>query len=458
MEKDLVLDSLKYTQFIKEHVFRDERKIIILDDDPTGSQTVYDLPIFTKVDYSIIKEAFQDNEIKAFYILTNTRAMSEKNAQDINIKIAQLIDFISRETGFDYEIISRGDSTLRGHFPLELDAIKKSISKKIDGYILMPFFEEGGRVTINDIHYVKENGRLIPAGESQFASDHTFGFKSSNLCDYVEEKSKGIISRENVISISIEELRRNSSSIYHKLVNLNGRVCIVNGEKYDDIQAFIIVLIGAESEGKNFLFRTAASFVKARLGLEDRDLLNGNKLNVPSNRGGLIIAGSYVNKTTQQINHLIKETEIEKLEIDVSTILKLNNNELITNLSKRLDENILKGVDTLVYTSRKIILGDSESTSLDVGNKISQYLSDIIMNLKQDPAFIVAKGGITSNDIATKGLNIEKAMVCGQISKGVPVWRCGLESKFNGLVYVVFPGNVGDEEELTKVFYRLRKK
>jgi len=458
MNKDLLVDNLSYNKLIRKHVDQSERKIIIFDDDPTGSQTVYDLPIFTNVNYNVIRKAFQDNDIKAFYILTNTRSMSEQSAEDINSKIAQLIDSVSKETGIEYEIISRGDSTLRGHFPLELDVIKRNISNKIDGYILIPFFEEGGRITINDIHYIKENNTLIPVSESQFAKDHTFGFNSSNLREYVEEKSKGLILREDVVSISVEELRSNSASILKKLLNLNGNVCIVNAEHYEDLQVFIIELIKAELKGKNYLFRTAASFVKARLGLDNRPLLDGNMLNIPDNRGGIIVVGSYVSKTTQQINHLIKETGIENIELDISSILSnLDNHNFITDISKILDQNILKGINTLIYTSRKIILGDNNSSSLDVGNKISQSLARIISGLQQFPSFIVAKGGITSNDIATKGLSIEKAMVCGQISKGVPVWRCGSESKFDGLVYIVFPGNVGNDKELTNVVNKLSK-
>lgn len=446
MNKDLTSEIFK------------SKKIIILDDDPTGTQTVYDLPIYTRVDYEIMQNIFLDNNIKAFYILTNTRSMSEEKAIELDSKIAKIIDLASQKTGIDYELIVRGDSTLRGHFPLELNIIKDNISKKIDGYFLIPFFQEGGRITLDDVHYVKENNKLIPAGETQFARDHTFGFASSNLKEYIEEKTNHEILKEQVVSISLEELRTNSYAVFNKIMNLSGRICIVNAENYRDIQAFVDELLKAETQGKNYLFRTAASFVKARIGLRNKSLLDGNKLNIIDNRGGLIIAGSYVNKTSQQINHLMKETYVDSLEIDALSILtKSDNNNIINEISKKVDENIIKGIDTLLYTSRSVILGNDNIPNLDIGNKISIFLANIVKELKEAPAFIIAKGGITSSDIATEGLNIEKAIVCGQIANGVPVWKCGWESKFYGLVYIVFPGNVGDEDELTNVIKRLHK-
>jgi uncharacterized protein YgbK (DUF1537 family) len=459
MNENLLSGIYKNNEEMNVNFDEQGKKIVVLDDDPTGTQTVYDIPIYTRVDYEIIQKIFQDNNIKAFYILTNTRSMSKEKVMELDSKIARNIDLVSKRTGIDYELIVRGDSTLRGHFPLELNIIKDNISKKIDGYFLIPFFQEGGRITVDDVHYVKENNTFIPVGETQFARDHTFGFTSSNLKDYVEEKTNCLVLKDQVVSISLEELRSNSSAVFNKIMDLNGRICIVNAENYSDIQAFVNGLIKAEYEGKNFLFRTAASFVKSRIGLKDNGLLDGNTLNIIDNRGGLIVAGSYVNKTSQQINHLMKETSIYSIEIDVLSILtESDNSNIIKKISQKIDENIIRGIDTLIYTSRSVILGNDNTPNLDIGNKISLYLAKIVKQLKEAPAFIVAKGGITSSDIATEGLNIEEAIVCGQIANGVPVWKSGRESKFYGLVYVVFPGNVGDEDELTNVIRRLHKK
>jgi uncharacterized protein YgbK (DUF1537 family) len=68
----------------------------------------------------------------------------------------------------------------------------------------------------------------------------------------------------------------------------------------------------------------------------------------------------------------------------------------------------------------------------------------------------LTKGGITSSDIATEGLAVKDALVCGQIIPGVPVWKLGAESRYPGLIYVVFPGNVGDAQALVEVVNKLR--
>ena len=71
------------------------------------------------------------------------------------------------------------------------------------------------------------------------------------------------------------------------------------------------------------------------------------------------------------------------------------------------------------------------------------------------PAYIIAKGGITSSDVGTKALKVKKALVMGQIQKGIPVWLTGEESKFPGMPYIIFPGNVGDKDTLRLIVEEL---
>lgn len=130
MNENLLSGIYKNNEEMNVNFDEQGKKIVVLDDDPTGTQTVYDIPIYTRVDYEIIQKIFQDNNIKAFYILTNTRSMSKEKVMELDSKIARNIDLVSKRTGIDYELIVRGDSTLRGHFPLELNIIKDNISKK----------------------------------------------------------------------------------------------------------------------------------------------------------------------------------------------------------------------------------------------------------------------------------------------------------------------------------------
>ena len=82
---------------------------------------------------------------------------------------------------------------------------------------------------------------------------------------------------------------------------------------------------------------------------------------------------------------------------------------------------------------------------------ISDALTSIVNRLSVRPKFLIAKGGITSSDVGTKGLGVKKALVLGQVAAGVPVWRLGFESKFSGMSYIIFPGNVGKVETLREI-------
>ncbi len=78
-------------------------------------------------------------------------------------------------------------------------------------------------------------------------------------------------------------------------------------------------------------------------------------------------------------------------------------------------------------------------------------LCDVVSAIEGRPGFLVAKGGITSIEIARRALQCPEAEVLGQALKGVPVWRLGAGSKWSDVPYVVFPGNVGDEAALANV-------
>ena len=94
---------------------------------------------------------------------------------------------------------------------------------------------------------------------------------------------------------------------------------------------------------------------------------------------------------------------------------------------------------------------DEKDRQLEVSVRISDALTSVIEKLTARPAFIIAKGGITSSDVGTKALGVRRAIVMGQIRPGIPVWLTGPESKFPGMPYVIFPGNVGMENTLLEV-------
>lgn len=438
-------------------------KIIVLDDDPTGTQTVHHIPVYTEWTLETFEQIF-DNHSKLNYVLTNSRAFSAAATERVHREIAANISRAAKEKGSGYLLVSRGDSTLRGHFPLETQVLKEVLEEQenihFDGEILCPFFREGGRFTINNIHYVKEGNRLIPAGQTEFARDKTFGYLHSDLCRYIEEKTGGQYRKQDVITITLEELEEGKlSQIEGKLMGAEHfQKIVVNAVTDANLDLFCTALYRVMKRGKHFLHRTAAAFVRSLAGISQQPLLSG----LPqAEQAGMILVGSHTGKTTRQLEALRKIRGLKFLEMDVTQVQREGFLEQESRkLSERCSALISQGLVPVVYTSRRLITaqdGTGEG-ALDCSVKISRAVQEVVANLTVRPAYVLAKGGITSSDVATKALGIKQAWVEGQIAPGVPVWRTGAESLFPGMHYIIFPGNVGNDDTLYQVVEILQKK
>lgn len=442
-------------------------KIIVLDDDPTGVQTVHSIPVYTSWEPEILRQVFSD-PCKLIYILTNSRSLTAQKTETLHRQIARDLLEISREQDVPFMLISRSDSTLRGHYPLETQVIYEEYQKagiQIDGEIIAPFFLEGGRYTYEDIHYVKEGDVLTPAGQTEFAKDGTFGYQASNLKVWVEEKTRGRFPAGQVQSVTLADLRsQNYKHINAQLLGLKDfNKLVLNAFDYSDLKVFSICLAHALTQGKKFLYRTAAPFVQVIGGINPRPILNKDTL-YPAGRSpqpGLIIAGSYVQKTTRQLEKLLASPDLTGIEWDVS---KAKDDESLDKEVARIinetEAAFTAGKNVCIYTSRQYLWSDATNqkseSNLIFSNRVSAGLVQVIRGLKSRPGFLVAKGGVTSSDIGVKALQVKRAMVLGQILPGVPVWQLGPESLFPGAPYVIFPGNVGTEDSLKGVYEVLK--
>jgi uncharacterized protein YgbK (DUF1537 family) len=375
---------------------------------------------------------------------------------------------VAREQQRRYLIVSRSDSTLRGHYPLEtmllLQQWERDSGQKVDGEIICPYFKEGGRFTIDNIHYVQYGDVLVPAGATEFAKDKTFGYQSSDLTAYIEEKSQGTYKKENVVTISLQDLRAlRIEAITDKLTGITnfGKV-VVNAIDACDVKVFCIALYRAIAQGKIFLFRTAAGFVKELCAIADKPLLTRQDMVVSSSgTGGIVVVGSHTQKTTSQVEALKTLTGIQCMEFNSDLVLEEERFQAeIAATVKREEELLAQGVTVVVYTKRKLLIleNDSKEEALARAVKISDAVQSLVGRLQVTPAFVVAKGGITSSDVGTKALQIKQAIVLGQIRPGIPVWQTGEESKFPHIPYIVFPGNVGEENTLKEVVEILQAK
>ena len=423
--------------------------IVVLDDDPTGTQTVHGIPVLTEWGIDNIYAEFSAKS-DLFFILTNSRSLSRDDANGLAKEIGKNLLEASNKAGRDFLVISRSDSTLRGHYPNEVEALQGELGNKEALKILIPAFFESGRYTINDVHYVKEDNLLVPAAETPFAKDKVFGFSNSNLKEYVEEKTGGVVKADEVVSFSLSELRIASpEDIAEKLLSCHeGDTCIVNAVSYRDLQVFAL---GMFLSGRKVLLRTAASIIPVLLSMASKPLLKSRDFQSKNAGGILILVGSYVPKTTVQLKRLSEVEGLRQFEVDVEKVLS-EGQEMLLKYRDKINKLIGDGQDVLVFTSRKLVAVNNPLKSLEIGNRVSDFLTALIQGLSNKPKCIMAKGGITSSDTATKGLAVKKAMVLGQVEAGVPVWKLGKESKFPGMNYVILPGNVGDDNTLKNVY------
>lgn len=440
------------------------KKLVVLDDDPTGVQTVHDVSVYTDWEEESIRKGFEEKEAM-FFILTNSRSFSVEETTKVHQDIAARVAKVARELGQDFMIISRGDSTLRGHYPLETQLLADGLTKNegvvIDGEIICPFFPEGGRYTMDNIHYVKEQENLVPAGMTEFAKDKTFGYKSSDLTEYVEEKTEGKYHKEDCITISLDELNAlDVQGIKDKLMSAqNMAKIIVNAVSYADLKIFCAALVLAMKAGKHYMARTAAAFTKVMGRISDQPLLGRAQLEGDTKNGGIVLIGSHVKKTTDQLNCLKElDGQADFMEFQVNTVFEENGLEKeVERTVKAAEEKILSGRTVVIYTSRQLLAPENMTPEekLHISVKISNAVTSIIGKLSVKPKFIIAKGGITSSDVGTKALRVKKARVMGQVKKGIPVWMTGEESKFPGMPYIIFPGNVGEVSTLKEIVEEL---
>ncbi|MBQ9664022.1 MAG: hydroxyacid dehydrogenase [Oscillospiraceae bacterium] len=438
-----------------------KRKIVVLDDDPTGVQTVNGIYVYTHWDRETMLEAFRAPE-KMFFVLTNSRGLTLAESRAQHREIAENLAAAAAAAGQDFVLLSRGDSTLRGHWPMETEVLRETLEantgKRFDGEVIYPFFPQGGRYTLNDVHYVLQGDSLVPAGQTEFARDKSFGYTASSLSEWCEEKSGGRFPAAGCCRITLEELRAGDADrIAAKLKAVSGFGKItVDSADYEDVAVFTTALCEAIAAGKEFLFRTAAALPKVLGGVGDIPLLTREDLVDRDNRsGGIILVGSHVNKTTRQLEALrMGGLPIEFIEFDQHRVLEENGLEKeVARVLSLLAELLPAGKSVAVYTRReRLDLPTADrDRQLQISTRISDALTSVIGKLSVRPSFIVAKGGITSSDVGTKALRVRKALVKGQIRPGIPVWQTGAESRFPGLPYVIFPGNVGAEDDLLRI-------
>lgn len=434
-------------------------KIIVLDDDPTGSQTVHGCLLLMQWDVATLRLGLAD-DAPIFFVLTNTRALApEKAAAVTRAACRNLKEAIALEHIHDFLVVSRSDSTLRGHYPIETDVIAEELGS-FDAHFLTPAFFEGGRTTRDSVHYLKVNGVDTPVHETEFARDSVFGYHHSYLPDYVEEKTAGKIPAARVERFLLADIR---AGVLDRLIKLHDNQCgVVDAETQDDLDRFAADVLVAASQGKRFLFRSAASLLTALAALPPQPIAPEAMANyVRNGKPGVVLVGSHVKKTTEQLEQLLVQPGIVGVELEVARLLEKGDearSTLLAEAVQQVNAAHSAGKTPVVYTSRQELTFDDSQTRLDFGEAASALLMDIIHHLPDDIGFLISKGGITSNDTLSMGLALRTARLLGQVLAGVSMVRTpSNHPQFPDLPVVLFPGNVGDANALAIVYQRLSK-
>ncbi|WP_241984836.1 four-carbon acid sugar kinase family protein [Cryobacterium adonitolivorans] len=444
--------------------------VVVLDDDPTGTQTVTALPILTRWEADDLRWAFEQGGT-GFCILTNTRSLSVVDARARNASVLEAVH--AAAAGRLYVIISRGDSTLRGHHVDEIDEACRTLARvgwgSVDAVLVVPAFPDAQRVTIDSIHWIFENGAWLPAGDSSFAGDATFGYSSSDLREFIAERSYGTLRADEVDRITLDEVRGDPFELVDAIASVSGgRHLVIDAADENDLRSIALAAMRAESRGRRLLYRTSPGLLRPRLAQLPQPPLSTTEVGAavarahPATKHGLVVVGSHVPLSSRQLGDLLAhDSSVREIMIDVPTLMRSPNPAAILARIVHYAVTVLADEDVVLSTSRERIDGVDGDDSLRIARVVSGALVTVTREVlrRAQPAFLIGKGGITSSDLATAAVGLRRATILGSLLPGmVSIWQSG-DPSLDGVAatpYAVFPGNVGGDEALTQAVAAFR--
>ena len=447
-------------------------KIIIIDDDPTGSQTVNDCNLILRWDYETLLKGLKDSS-NLLFILANTRSLSKEDVKIRLKEICSALREIMNNSSFaeeDFVLISRGDSTLRGHNFVEPDIINELLGP-FDATFYIPAFIEGNRTTVNGNHFVDN----IPINETIFSKDKIFGFNTSNIKELICEQSNYQLDFNNIENIFIkdfEALETNQpSKLFMQIEKLkNNKKVIVDIIDYSQLDKFSSI-VRSLLKKKKFLFRSAASFISSLSNVKrtQKDHIYFSQLRRKNNSDkamkGLIVVGSYVELTTRQLNKVLEISLCKPIEINVFKLYEffkigdnLNLNSLKKLIMNAIRQNLIRESIPVLYTSRKTIFPTDKNDLIQFQLFLSAFIAEIVSAIKNEIGYLISKGGITTNTIISEGLEADSVYLEGQILPGISLVTFNLLKQKGKLPIVTFPGNIGNKMSLVKALEILENK
>ena len=449
-------------------------KVVVIDDDPTGSQTVHSCPLLLRWDPGTLAEGLA-HPSPLLFVLANTRALAPSEAEARTREICRALRPALAAAGAPWLVVSRGDSTLRGHFPLEVGVIAEELGP-FDATLLAPAFLEGGRTTVDGVHRL--HGR--PVHESEFARDRLFGYRSSHLPDWVAEKSGGRIPAAAVARIGLAELEAGGEGLRRRLADLSGNAMVtVDAEQPRHLAALgaaVRELVAADAgerwgRPRRFLFQSAASLLNGLADLPPPPLtapaLAGLRRRDPTGARlpGLVLVGSHVPLADAQLARLLAEPGCGAVEIPAARVQRVLEGPLPDRLlasleaewRQALEAQLAAGRTPVLHTSRGEVLCRHPAERRTLGLALAAVMARLAASLAPRLGYLISKGGITSHTLLADGLELAAVELQGQLLPGLSLVRAprGGVAGAAGLPVLTLPGNLGDGETLAAVWRQM---
>ena len=444
----------------------------MIDDDPTGSQTVHGCLLLLRWDVDTLQYGL-NHPSPFLFILADTRAMSREDAAARNREICRCLDAAlsaNKQSRHNVLLVSRGDSTLRGHGILE-PAVLATYFGPFDATLHAPAFLEGGRTTVDGVHRLYGK----PVHMSPFAQDHLFGYNTSNLAEWVEEKSKGIIRAANVDRLSLKELDEAATSstgmiaLSNHLQRLtNNQIVVVDAEQQRQLTALGNVVRSLAGK-RRFLFRAAASLVKA-LANPGSQPANARALAGFRRRSslgellpGLVLVGSHVPLARQQLKQLLATDRCRGIELPVHQIARAFEGNLpdltLASLEQQWLIQLYKTLEDdhtpVLFTSHDELSFATRQAKRRFSKKLAQLTGRLAAAVAPQLGYLICKGGTTSQTLLAEGLSLTLVQLEGQLLPGLSLVRPLEYGNFWNLPILTFPGNLGDENTLLEAWLQM---
>lgn len=404
-------------------------KIMILDDDPTGTQSASGVTVMLRWTAEAIADELRVAD--AVYLLTNTRAVDEQSAVSLVRGIVADARRAEELIGEPIRFVLRGDSTLRGHVFAESEAAGGDAP-----ILFVPAYPEGGRTTVDGQHLVRVGGELLPAERTEFAGDPVFGYQHGRLDEYVREKStrtpRLLESRIVRDPLAIRAALRNAS---------DGDVLLPDVHDDDDIGRLAAAVRDVWSQ-RDFVVRSGAPLAAAIAGVSSDGML----ATPLARRDGpvLLVCGSHTGAAGRQLAQVAR---IHGEILEIGTEAALADPEGEGTRVASLVRTRLEDCGLAVVSSERV--RRPEHDTLEHGEHVMRALMTVVADVRRLTGTVVSKGGITGADVAREGIGSDRAAVRGQVLPGISVWDLR-SADGDDIVQVVVPGNVGEDDTLVE--------